>query len=54
VSGVWCRQLESKHDAAAAYVDAALCFKKSQPLGENNSLMQCCVIVSVLYPCENI
>ncbi|CAK9232619.1 unnamed protein product [Sphagnum jensenii] len=25
-------KLESNHDAAAAYVDAALCFKKSQPL----------------------
>lgn len=33
---ICCRQLESKHDAAAAYVDAALCFKKINPLGLNH------------------
>lgn len=42
---ICCRQLESKHDAAAAYVDAALCFKKINPLGLNYphvGLFMCC------------
>jgi hypothetical protein len=29
-------QLESKHEAASAYVDAANCYKKSQPQGQQS------------------
>lgn len=31
-------QLDSKHEAASAYVDAANCYKKSNPTGEFSSL----------------
>jgi hypothetical protein len=31
-------QLDSKHEAASAYVDAANCYKKSNPTGEFSTL----------------